>query len=53
MEEAEFGNIKLLRSKGEMSVDMRDEQNIMSDGTGTGGIKQVLKDSDERELTVY
>lgn len=48
MEEAEFGNIQLLRSKGEMSVDMRDEQNIMRDG-GTGGIKRVLKDSDERE----
>lgn len=35
MEKAEFGSIQLLRSKGEMSVDVRDEHNIMSDGTGT------------------
>lgn len=28
VEEAELGNIQLLRSKGETSVDMKDEQNI-------------------------
>lgn len=37
VEEAAFGSIQLLRSKGETSVDMKDEQNIMSYGTGTEG----------------
>lgn len=49
VEKAELGNIQLWRSKEETSVDMKDEQNIMRNGTGTEGNKQVLKDSDERE----